>query len=129
MILAEPRRPRLQDISGVGGSSSPKWNVRESYSNISRKLGVDEETVRMRVNRAKERGFLPAWRVMVNPLLINCQEANLDLEVRNEQDKGDAISRSRVWMELMPSSIFATKKFWLWCTTKTVNLWQGKFNK
>jgi DNA-binding Lrp family transcriptional regulator len=77
----------------LGGSSSPKWNVRESYSNISRKLGVDEETVRMRVNRAKERGFLPAWRVMVNPLLINCQEANLDLEVRNEQDKGDAISK------------------------------------
>ncbi|MGH9917742.1 MAG: AsnC family transcriptional regulator, partial [Nitrososphaerales archaeon] len=80
-------------IRELGGSSSPLWNVRESYSNIARKLGVDEETVRTRVNRAKERGFLPAWNMMVNPLLINCRAGNLDLEVREEEHKGDAISK------------------------------------
>jgi DNA-binding Lrp family transcriptional regulator len=81
----------LRIIRELGGSL--QWNVRESYSNISRKLGVDEETVRMRVNRAKERGFLPAWRMMVNPLLINCRSANLNIEMREEQHKADAISK------------------------------------
>ena len=85
----------LRIIRELGGSSPPKWNVRESFSSISRKLGVDEETVRTRVNKAKERGFLPAWRVLVNPLLINCREANLDLEVNDEQHKADAISKIR----------------------------------
>ena len=70
--------------------------MRESYSNISRKLGVDEETVRMRVNRARERGFLPVWRVMVNPLLFNCREAAVNLEASDEQQhKADTISKIR----------------------------------
>jgi DNA-binding Lrp family transcriptional regulator len=86
----------MKIIKELGGSNPPQWDVRESYSNISRKLGVDEETIRMRVNRAKEYGFLPLWRMMVNPLLINCLEANLDLEVREEQHKAEAISRIKI---------------------------------
>ena len=79
-------------IRELGGSSTPQWNVRESYSNISRKIGVDEETVRMRVKRARERGFLPIWRVMVNPRLFGCREASLNLEVDDEQRKQEVIS-------------------------------------
>ena len=80
-------------IKELGSPSSPQWNVRESYSNISRKLGVDEETVRMRVKRAKERGFLPAWRMMVNPRLIGCEAAGLDLEVDDEERKAGVVSQ------------------------------------
>ncbi len=83
----------MQIIRELGGSSALQWNVRESFSNIARKLGVDEETVRMRVNRARERGFLPVWRIMVNPLLIDCQAANLDIEVKDEQHKSRGISK------------------------------------
>ncbi len=43
----------MRIIRELGGSRPTQWNVRESYSNIARKLGVDEETVRMRVNRAE----------------------------------------------------------------------------
>lgn len=82
-------------IRELGGSSLTQWNVRESYSNIARKLGIDEETVRLRVNRARERGFLPNWRMMVNPLLLNRHEANLDLEVREDERKAEAISKIR----------------------------------
>jgi DNA-binding Lrp family transcriptional regulator len=85
----------MKIIRELGGSRPPLWNVRESYSNISKRLGVDEETVRMRINRAKEHGFLPAWLMMINPLLINCREAHLDLEVREEERKEDAISKIR----------------------------------
>jgi DNA-binding Lrp family transcriptional regulator len=83
----------MRIIRELGGS--PLWNVRESYSNISRKLGVDEETVRARVNRVKQRGFIPVWRMMINPLLIDFREAHLDLEVREEEHKADAISKVR----------------------------------
>jgi DNA-binding Lrp family transcriptional regulator len=75
----------------LGGSNLSRWNVRESYSDIARKLGVDEETVRTRVKRAGERGLIPAWRVMVNPLLIGCREAHLELEVRDEGRKAEAV--------------------------------------
>ena len=86
----------MKIIRELGGSRPPLWNVRESYSNISRRLGVDEETVRTRVNRAKEHGFLPAWLMMVNPLLIDCREAHLDLEVREEDRKEEAISKIKI---------------------------------
>ena len=86
----------MKIIKELGGSRPPLWNVRESYSNISKRLGVDEETVRMRVNRAKERGFLPTWLVMVNPLLINCREAHLAKEVREEARKADGIFKIKI---------------------------------
>ncbi len=85
----------MKIIKELGGSRPPLWNVRESYSNISKRLGVDEETVRMRVNKAKEHGFIPAWLMMVNPRLINCSEAHLNLEVKDEDRKADAIAKIR----------------------------------
>ena len=33
-------------IKEMGGSNQSQWNVRESYSNIAERLGIDEETVR-----------------------------------------------------------------------------------
>jgi len=80
----------------LGGSTSSHWNVRESYSNIARKLGVDEETVRTRLNKARERGFLPAWRAIVNPLLLNCREAYLDVEMQDEDRKDEAILKIKI---------------------------------
>jgi DNA-binding Lrp family transcriptional regulator len=47
--------------------ASFRWNVRESYASIGKKLGVDAETVRKRVKRARERGFLQSWRLIPNP--------------------------------------------------------------
>ncbi len=44
----------------------------------------------------RERSFLPSWRMMVNPLLINCREANLDLEVGSEERKDEAISKIKI---------------------------------
>ncbi|HZW56029.1 MAG TPA: Lrp/AsnC family transcriptional regulator [Nitrososphaerales archaeon] len=81
-------------IRELGSPSSPQWNLRESYANISRKLGVDEETVRLRVKRVKERGFLPAWRLMVNPNLLNLRAVTVELDVDGaEEGKEKAISQ------------------------------------
>jgi hypothetical protein len=50
----------------------------------------------MRVRRAKERGFLPAWRMMVNPRLIGCEASGLDLEVDEEERKSTVVSQIRL---------------------------------
>jgi DNA-binding Lrp family transcriptional regulator len=82
-------------IKELGSPSSSNWNVRETYSSIARRIGVDEETVRRRLKRAEELGSLPAWRMMVNPHLIGCQAASLDLEVEHEEEKDKAIGEIR----------------------------------
>jgi len=86
---------RLDDLDvrimkELGSPSSPQWNVRESYSNIARRIGVDEETVRRRLKKAEELGSLPGWRMMVNPHLIQCDAACLDLELQDEDEKDTA---------------------------------------
>jgi len=82
-------------IKELGSPGTFQWNVRESYSNIARKLSVDEETVRKRLKRAKELGPLPGWRMMVNPHLIGCEAASLDLDVEDEEKKDETIAKIR----------------------------------
>jgi DNA-binding Lrp family transcriptional regulator len=77
----------------LGSPASPQWNVRESYATIGRKLGVDEETVRKRVIRAKKFGSLPPWLMKANPRLIGFQAAALDVEVEDEAGKAEALSK------------------------------------
>lgn len=79
----------------LGSPNSLQWNVRESYSNIAKRIGVDEETVRRRLKRAEELGSLPGWRIMVNPRLIGCEAASMDLEVEDEEKKDRAIAEIR----------------------------------
>jgi DNA-binding Lrp family transcriptional regulator len=76
----------------LGSPSSLQWNVRETYSNIARRIGVDEETVRRRLKRAEKLGSLPGWRMMLNPHAIGCDAACVDLEVGNEERKEKTIS-------------------------------------
>lgn len=82
-------------IKELGSPNSIQWNVRESYSNIAKRIGVDEETVRRRLKRAEERGSLPGWRMMVNPHYLGCDAASLDLEVGDEEKKDRAIAEVR----------------------------------
>jgi DNA-binding Lrp family transcriptional regulator len=77
------------------GPGSPQWNVRESFSTIARRLGVDEETVRLRVLRLRERGAISSWRIAVNPRLLGCEEMGLDMEVGNESNKPEALALLR----------------------------------
>ncbi len=91
---------RLDDLDvrifkELGSPGSPQWNVRETYSSLGKRLGVDEEAVRRRLKRAEEIGSLPGWKMMVNPHLLGCQAAGVDLEVRTEETKDQAISDIR----------------------------------
>ncbi len=82
-------------IKELGSPGSPQWNVRETYSSIARRIGVDEETVRRRLKRTEKLESLPGWRMMVNPHLIGYSAASMDLEVEDEARKGRAIAEIR----------------------------------
>jgi DNA-binding Lrp family transcriptional regulator len=69
------------------------WNVKKSYVEIAKKLGVDEETVRNRVKYLKESGFLLGWRLVPNPLLLGRSPAFLFLELEDQDSKEEAISQ------------------------------------
>lgn len=79
-------------IKELASRNSFQWNVRETYSSIAERLGVDEETVRRRLKRAERFGSLPNWKMMVNPRLIGCSAANVQLEVKDEKRKAAIIS-------------------------------------
>ena len=73
----------------------PQWNVRESFTAIGRRVVVDEETIRLRVMRLRERGVIPALRIAVNPRLLGLEEMGLDLEVPEDSTKIAVLSRLR----------------------------------
>ncbi len=70
--------------------------MRISYADIARKLGIDEETVRLRVKRAQERGFLPTLRLRINPHLLDCEAVSLELDVHPEAAKARVISQLKL---------------------------------
>jgi DNA-binding Lrp family transcriptional regulator len=58
-----------------------QWNVRESYTSVAKRVGVDEETIRKRIKRQEKLGAIQGWRAMIHPNLIGCVDAYVDLEV------------------------------------------------
>jgi DNA-binding Lrp family transcriptional regulator len=81
----------MSELWGAPG----RWNVRKSYVGIARRLGVDEETVRNRLKRMKESGFLIGWRLVPNPALLRRTYAMRLLSFRSAATKERAISELR----------------------------------
>ena len=81
--------------------ASLQWNVRQSFHNIAKRLEVDEDTVRRRVERMRKAGFLRGWQIIVNPHLIGCEAASFDLEIA----KSDAATRTVSDLKLVPGVV------------------------
>lgn len=86
----------IQILADLGSPSLPQWNVRRSYAELAKRLGVNQETVRLRVKRARDRGYMPTWRIRFNPRLIGYRPAGADLSVAHGIAKATAISRLRL---------------------------------
>lgn len=72
---------------------SLQFDIRKSYANISMKLGVDEDTVRNRIDKFQQTGFLRGWTVLVNPNLIGLSIAQIFLDIPHELSKPDLIEK------------------------------------
>jgi DNA-binding Lrp family transcriptional regulator len=75
--------------------SPSQWNVRRSYVDVARKLGVDEETVRNRLKMMKEMGLLRGWRLILNANLLDMKSSNVLLDFPTADAKEEAIPRIR----------------------------------
>jgi len=60
---------------------------------VARKLRVDEVTVRNRIKRFQQSGFLKGWRLIVNPGLLGVRFAQLWFDVRPPSAKDDLIRK------------------------------------
>jgi DNA-binding Lrp family transcriptional regulator len=71
--------------------SPERWNSRKTHADIAGKLGIDEETVRNRLKRLKESGFLIGWRVVPNPELFDRVSSMILLEFEDQEKKEAAV--------------------------------------
>jgi DNA-binding Lrp family transcriptional regulator len=87
---------QTQVLKELTSPSSFQWNPKESYVTIAKKLGIDEETVRLAVKRAKESGFVER-RVFLNPNLLGQKSCAVQLEIgRNIDAKSEMISQIKL---------------------------------
>jgi DNA-binding Lrp family transcriptional regulator len=75
--------------------SPGRWNVRKSYAEVARNLGVDEETVRNRLKLLKDSGLLIGWRVLPNPSLFGRSSIIQHLGFDTPAAKELAVSKSK----------------------------------
>src|SRR5437667_4309448 len=68
------------------------WNVKRSYSGVAKKIGIDEETVRIRIQSLKQSGFLLGWRLILNANLINRESHILVIELLDVEKKDRTIA-------------------------------------
>jgi DNA-binding Lrp family transcriptional regulator len=75
------------DVALIREMSHPRasfqWNIRESYAEMGRILGVDEEMVRLRLKRLQEAGVLARLELVPHPHLLGRGMVRIDLEVED----------------------------------------------
>ena len=86
----------LRIMKEIGTPQSMQWNIRESYASISKRIGVDEETVRKRIKRQEKLGAIQGWRAVIHPNLVGCVDAYVDLEASNADRKEEILSQLKL---------------------------------
>jgi DNA-binding Lrp family transcriptional regulator len=84
---------QIRIMNELASPRSFRWDIRESYASIAERLRVDEETVRRRVKRARESGFLKGWKLFLNPHLIGLESTGIQLDIDDEERKAAVISQ------------------------------------
>ena len=72
------------------------WNLRPSFGSIARLVGADEGTVRNRMRKLRDSGFLADWRLMVNPRLTGRSDAIAWFDVPPYVLKSELIAELRL---------------------------------
>jgi DNA-binding Lrp family transcriptional regulator len=94
--------PHLSDeldrsiVKEIISPSSLRWDVREPYSRIAKRLAVDEETVRRRVARLRETGTIGNFVLFLNPHVLYRNNAILYLESKDYASIEQAISKLKL---------------------------------
>lgn len=71
-------------------------NVRKTNLAIARELGVDEGTIRNRLNRMIGGGFIKGRHVYANPSMLGKLDVHLGLDMRPPSHKADVIRKTKL---------------------------------
>lgn len=76
----------MRELAG----SPAQWNVRRRYKDLAARLNVDEETLRLRLNKLRQTQTLLGWRLLPNPTVMNCESALVHLQLANRETRDKA---------------------------------------
>ena len=88
--MPDARDPLPQSAEKTEIPMAFRWNFRRTHTQVAKSLQVHPETVRRRITRLRETGEVLQWRLMINPELIHCRFAAVELEAGSSRAK-DAI--------------------------------------
>lgn len=83
----------IRDMLESKATSPLDANIRKSLSSIARRLEVDENTVKNRIQRLRRSGFLKGWWVGINPNLVGQKMAQIWFDLRNSSAKQEVIKK------------------------------------
>ena len=83
----------LRDILENKATSPLDTSVRKPLSSVARRLQVDENTVKNRVEKLRRSGFLKGWWVGVNPNLVGQRMAQVWVDVGSSSAKRPVIEK------------------------------------
>ena len=68
-------------------------DIHRSYRTMAKKIGIDEVTIRNRIKKLYQSGFLKGWHLVVNPSLLGVNWSQIWLNVRSPYDKDDLLGK------------------------------------
>ncbi|HYM40935.1 MAG TPA: AsnC family transcriptional regulator [Thermoplasmata archaeon] len=80
-------------------------DFRESYAAIAKAVTVDEDTVRYRVRKLHDTGFLADWRLALNPRIWGGGQLVLILDLGSDSSMDDAVEE----LKLVPGVVIITR--------------------
>lgn len=66
---------------------------RETYASLGRRLGVDEETIRTRLNRCVQSGLLKGWQLLLDPGLLGLKVAQVSADAKKSDARSGLVKR------------------------------------
>ena len=75
--------------------------LRPTYSDVAKKLGIDEETVRVRVRQTQQAGAILGWQLSINPHLVGREATSAILGVADPSSKQSIIAQIKLIDEVV----------------------------
>lgn len=72
---------------------SLQWDVRKSLAEIAERVPVDEDTVRRRLQKFYDTGFVKRWELVVNPSLLGFRGSVAEIATYSSQEKESLLAR------------------------------------
>jgi DNA-binding Lrp family transcriptional regulator len=89
----------LRELSPI--RAAPSSYLRPTYSDVAKRLGVDEETIRVRVAKAQRAGTILGWRVALNPRLLGREATSVVVEINDSSSKPSIIAQIKLIDEVI----------------------------